>query len=474
MTGKKSLNRLEIDLVLQELNLPGSRIQEIAQPTIQELVLDLYKQGESRRLVFSFADNACRFHLFHGQLPKNRKPQRFVSFLRAHIRNAHIVSAVHVNQDRILKLEIRRGENTVHFWVRMWTNAPNIIVTDAQHVILDAMFRRPKRNEISGKLFTPEGSPPSAQKSDKEFSIREIPGEGSFQERLEIFFASEEKANELETLRELLQKQLIAKESKLAASKKKIEKSLEESGEYQRFREIGDLIISNMSMIQPGDRWLTCEDYYHDKQPVEIELEVNKSGIENAEQYYEKYKKSRNRHQYLTEELKTVEKDCEETRMMLEKVEQTNDLHFLQETDKKLRTSLPPKQTDDKTSPGKTYQSAGFTIIVGKTAKENEALLRRHVRGNDYWLHVRDTAGAYVFIKNKPGKTIPLEVLLDAGNLAVFFSKAKSSGKADLYYTQVKYLKKIKGAKAGLVLATQEKNIAVTLDETRLHRLFNG
>lgn len=77
-----------------------------------------------------------------------------------------------------------------------------------------------------------------------------------------------------------------------------------------------------------------------------------------------------------------------------------------------------------------------------------------------------------MFIKYLKGKTVPLEVLLDAGNLALVFSKAKKEGKADLYYTQVKYLRKPKGAKAGLVLPTQEKNLSVVLDEGRLARLL--
>jgi predicted ribosome quality control (RQC) complex YloA/Tae2 family protein len=71
------------------------------------------------------------------------------------------------------------------------------------------------------------------------------------------------------------------------------------------------------------------------------------------------------------------------------------------------------------------------------------------VKGNDLWLHTRDYAGGYVFIRRIPGKTIPLEILLDAGQLAVHYSKGKGGGKTDLYYTEVKHLKKPKGGKRG-------------------------
>jgi predicted ribosome quality control (RQC) complex YloA/Tae2 family protein len=86
-------------------------------------------------------------------------------------------------------------------------------------------------------------------------------------------------------------------------------------------------------------------------------------------------------------------------------------------------------------------------------------------------LHARDFTGSSVFIKSVKGKSIPLEVLLDAGNLAVFYSKAKNARKADLYYTQVKHLKRAKGGKPGLFLPTHEKNLAVKLEEKRIERL---
>jgi predicted ribosome quality control (RQC) complex YloA/Tae2 family protein len=87
-------------------------------------------------------------------------------------------------------------------------------------------------------------------------------------------------------------------------------------------------------------------------------------------------------------------------------------------------------------------------------------------------MHTRDVPGGYVFIKYINGKSVDLETILDAGNLAILFSKAKTYDKADLYFTQVKYLKKVKGGKKGLVLPTNEKTYTVTRDEKRIDALF--
>ena len=136
-----------------------------------------------------------------------------------------------------------------------------------------------------------------------------------------------------------------------------------------------------------------------------------------------------------------------------------------------LRRDTTPKQQQKKNHPGLDYTVDGWYILVGRDANENDELLRHHVRGDDLWLHVRDFPGGYVFIKARKGKTVPLNILLDAANLAVYYSKARNAGKTDLYYTHVKYLRRAKNGPKGLVLPTQEKNLCIEPDKSRLARL---
>ena len=122
--------------------------------------------------------------------------------------------------------------------------------------------------------------------------------------------------------------------------------------------------------------------------------------------------------------------------------------------------------------PGVWLKSNGWDIIVGRNAKENDEILRSYTRGSDIWMHTRDFSGGYIIIKAQKDRTVPLPVLLDGASLAIHFSKARKNGKADLYYTQVKYLRRVKGGKTGLVLPTQEKNLSAEEDETRVRRLL--
>ena len=137
----------------------------------------------------------------------------------------------------------------------------------------------------------------------------------------------------------------------------------------------------------------------------------------------------------------------------------------------KRRDKESKKSGNEKPHPGLHYEVDGWTIMVGRTASENDELLRHYVKSLDMWLHTRDFAGGYVFIKARKDKSVPLEILLYAGNLAVYHSKARKNGQADLYYTQVKHLRRAKNGPKGLVLPTQEKNIFIKLDEEKLRRL---
>jgi predicted ribosome quality control (RQC) complex YloA/Tae2 family protein len=69
-----------------------------------------------------------------------------------------------------------------------------------------------------------------------------------------------------------------------------------------------------------------------------------------------------------------------------------------------------------------------------------------------------------MFVKSVPGESLPLDTMLDAGNLARFYSKGKSFGQGDVYYTQVRYLRRVKGGKGGLVIPTREKTLIVRLE----------
>jgi predicted ribosome quality control (RQC) complex YloA/Tae2 family protein len=467
-----SLNYKEIDCILNELDLPGSRIQEIYQPRPEYLIFELFGKGNRFKLLFVFEPKACRFHLLTRNISNPKKPQRFVSFLRAHIKNGLIRLSEQMGKERIIKMEIHTGNNTLFLWVRLWSAAPNLIVTDQNGIILDALFRRPNRGEISGGIFDPNtlikaSNIPS--KPEKKYQVRDFPGQGSFNKRVENFYFLSEYQEKLNLYKSTLLKKMNQAENNLLLKIEALKTLLANEENYERYRELGDIIMSLIPAIKKGDKLFKAENYFDNNKPIEISLQAELTPLENAEYYYKKYKKIKANLIHAHKNLEDFQKELNEIQKQKDHIASSDDLEKLAEMTKKHKISAPAAKYDN--LPGLKFLSQGFTIIVGRNAKENEHLLRYHMQGNDYWFHCRDYPGSYVFVKSIKGKTLPLETILDAGSLALVYSKAKNSGKGDVYYTQVKFLKKIKGAKTGLVIPTQEKNLFVSIEKDRLQRL---
>jgi predicted ribosome quality control (RQC) complex YloA/Tae2 family protein len=483
-TLTSSLNWREIDLVLSELSLPGSLIQEIHQPAHDRFVLSLFRRGSHFSVLVSLSSRLPRIHLITEKLANPEKPPRFASFLRAHLRGGRIESAEQVRAassahgpegqapgDRIVRIVVLHAGEKRLLWIRLWGSAANAIVTDDSGTILDAFYRRPKKGEISGGTFAyaPQAAAGAGRTS---YRVRELPGEGSFNERLERVFREYEGTGDTERLRARADMELAVSENKLLANLEKLRKRLGEYGNLERFRELGDLITSNLHVAAKGDQWLRVEDFFHDNAPLAIELSRELSPSQNAEKYYERHRKARLGRAKVEQEIARLEKTLARIRRQRGALSEDADTLSLVRAARSAAQARKPLASED--TPGLVFSSPPFRILVGRTAAENDELLRTKVRGSDWWFHARDWPGAYVFVKAQAGKSLPLETMLDAGNLAVHFSRGKSAGTADVYYTRVKYLRRAKGARKGTVLPTQEKNLRIRLDPERIERLKAG
>ncbi|GHV69265.1 hypothetical protein AGMMS49928_10960 [Spirochaetia bacterium] len=470
-----SLNWKEINLVLEELALPGMQIQKAIQSAYDVLSLKLHGRGESKTLLIALTPGACRLHETKRSMPKNDKPLRFAEFLNSRIVNGWIDEALQLGDNRIIALGVRLGAEHFRLYIRLWSNAANVVVCTDDGMVLDAMRRLPKKGEISGGSYRPEDSlGESGGERRREYEVRDfpadIPAEISFNEKIDTFYAEQGGALSLESLREDARRIFEGRLNRLESSLEKLRAKEADFASADRLRQWGDLILANMASIKMGDEWLETADF--SGEPVRIKLDPKKTPAAGAEGYYGQYRKAKSGLEDLRREIADGEAELARLGERLEMLlAETNPLklhRLLQAGDK---TPPPGKQSGDQKRPGLSFRRGDWLIMVGRDAAENDALLRRHVKGNDLWLHVRDFAGSYVFIKQRSGKSYPLEILLDAGNLALFYSKGRNNGEADLFYTPVKYLRRAKNGPKGLVIPTQEKNLHIKTDDRRLREL---
>ncbi len=483
-----SLNSAEIDLIISELDLEGSQIQKIIQPDFKSLIITLYKPGRKMDLLISLAQGETRLNITGKTFGKPEKQQRFAQFLKARITGGRINGISQPGKDRIIRIEIKNSDETTLLWTRLWSASANIIATDENMVILDLFYRRPARKETTGEILSlPEhvksGAADSRPEAGKGYSVRDFSlpsgAEGDsieyqdapFNYFIDNCYTGHDQEAEKEHLREKISARIIKKISLLKGSLGRVTEELANTGSHEKLMQYGQLILSGKYQINPGDKWFKTDNYLDGGMAVSIELDATLTPEQNAENYFRKYKKAKASAINLSEEKNSLENRIKELSQSLTALESTDDTGVLKRI--LSGSELKKEKKTRETAPGLEFFSGSFRILVGRTAAENDELLRKHVRGNDYWLHARDYPGGYIFIKYENGKSVPLETLIEAANLAIHFSKGKNSGKGEVYYTQVKYLRRAKNAKTGTVLPTHEKNISVTLNDKILRKLLD-
>jgi predicted ribosome quality control (RQC) complex YloA/Tae2 family protein len=104
----------------------------------------------------------------------------------------------------------------------------------------------------------------------------------------------------------------------------------------------------------------------------------------------------------------------------------------------------------------------GFQVLVGRNARQNDALTFERAKADDLWLHARGQAGAHVVVLSN-GANIPQATLEFAGGLAAFYSQARNENAVDVVYAPRRNVHRVRGAGAhpGLVTVRDEKVIRV-------------
>lgn len=448
--------------------MTNSFIQQIVQPSYDTIALYTYKTNMSKTILICLAPGVCRIHETKKSIPKNDKPLRFMEFLRSRVKGSRIVSAEQLGLERIIKITLIHGDETLFMYIRLWSGAANCIVTQEDGTILDVFFRRPKRGEVTGGMYVYENG--SGEKSTLEFPIRPFNAkEQTFSEYIDQWYDTNAQTLSREALLVQAKKIYNTKKTKMTAALDKLKKKQEVFLKADRWKQFGDLLFAHLHEIKEPLSSFECLDY-ETNVLVAIPLDVKKSVKENAQIYYEQYKKAQSGLVSLADDIALAERSLVNLQGEYDSLCVVENPLIIQQL---LRRQNKPKQQIEKKYPGLYFDVNGWRFLVGRTASENDELLRRHVRGQDMWFHARDYAGGYVFIKMQRGKTIPLETMLAAGNLALYFSKGRKNASGDIYYTQVKYLRRAKNAPKGTVLPAQEKNLSIKLDEKLIKKVLH-
>lgn len=253
-------------------------------------------------------------------------------------------------------------------------------------------------------------------------------------------------------------------------------KELSDCSEREVFRVCGDMINANIYRLEKGMTKCTLEDFYTGE-PREIALDSRLTPAQNAQKYYNEYRKLDTAEKMLTGLIAKGQQELVYIDSVFDAVSRTENETDLAEIRKELREQgylkggvRPDEKVKKQSEPLKFRSSDGFEILVGRNNKQNDQLTLKTAKATDIWLHTKEIAGSHVIIKTE-GKDAPEQTVFEAAMLAAYHSKARESSQVPVDYTAVRFVKKPAGAKPGMVIFTNNRTLYVAPDEELVNSL---
>ena len=98
----------------------------------------------------------------------------------------------------------------------------------------------------------------------------------------------------------------------------------------------------------------------------------------------------------------------------------------------------------------------GWTVLAGRSDRDNDYLSFRVAKPNDWWFHVRGMPGSHVILQVPSGEDPDRATLAGAAAIAAFHSKAREGGVVPVSATRARYVTKPGGVKTGTVQIRKE------------------
>ncbi len=239
----------------------------------------------------------------------------------------------------------------------------------------------------------------------------------------------------------------------------------------------GDLIMSNLYRIQKGDKIAVVENFYDEACPqIEIKLDTRLTPSQNAQKYYNDYRKLDTKEKMLTRLIAEGEEEARYIDSVFDALSRAATESELSEIRNELWQSGYMKQPKSKQKQPKALppieyiSSDGYPILVGRNNVQNDKLTLKMADKSDIWLHTKDLTGSHVIIKCGNVEP-PMETVEEAALIAAYNSSARTSSLVPVDYVPVRYVKKPAGAKPGMVIFTNNKTLYVTPDEETVNAL---
>ena len=234
---------------------------------------------------------------------------------------------------------------------------------------------------------------------------------------------------------------------------------LKKCADRDELRIKAELITASQYKLQKGLTVYEVENYYDENNIVKVSVDPALTPSQNAQKLYKEYHKACTAENMLIKLIEDGEQDLvylESVRDMLSR--STLEREFSEIKDELISQGfIKPKKSNKKQMkkqalpPLEFKTSQGLTVLVGRNNIQNDKLTFKTGRKGDMWLHAQKCPGSHVLLLSE-GREIPDDAIVEAAEIAAYYSSAKDGTVVTVDYTDVKNIKKPNGAKPGFVV----------------------
>ena len=444
----------------------GARIQKIQQPTRKDFIFALRNNGESRKLYVNI--NPQFYHIAFASdenlkkrgiiIPK--QPPMFCMLLRKYLEGVKVSDVLPVEGERIVEFHFEITDElsqnrSLCLAIELMGKHSNVILYDRETSVIigcahNIGAEKSKYRELQGglKYVLPPHVNTKNIITSPNFKVSEI----------DNYFADLQENMNLKAEKEKLTKMSQCKLKKVLTSTDKISALLKKRDNTEKYKLYGELLTANLYQKKDYSKEIEVWDYINN-QNIKIELDETKTLNENAQRYYKLYTKSKTTKEKSEQLLKdlTIEKEYIEN--ILYSISSAKKVTELSEIKDELGISSEVKAKRENPKVEKVVIN-GFDIYIGKNNKQNDYIISKLSKDEDYWFHTRLCAGSHVLLKIKE-KEPDERTIFECAKLARRFSSASQPSKVGVIYTKRKFIKKPPAAPLGYVIYKNEKEILV-------------
>ncbi len=229
-----------------------------------------------------------------------------------------------------------------------------------------------------------------------------------------------------------------------------------------------ELITASQYALKKGDSAYEVFDYYNNEN-VKISVDPALTPSQNAQRLYKEYRKLCTAEDML---LKLI-KENEESLLYLESVRDLLGRSTLEREFSEIKQELTSQGFLKNNKSGKKQMkkaalpplefktSEGYRVLVGRNNIQNDKLTFKTGKKGDIWLHAQKAPGSHALLVSENG-TVSDDAIVEAAEIAAFYSSVKSSTIVTVDYTDVKNIKKPNGSKPGFVVYYTYYSVNVT------------